>query len=72
MEMMKEIKGQKILEPIRGMEAVDLEVLSQSLIALGNLGMEHDAIQEIDVNPLIVRGSQPVAVDALVVLRESK
>ncbi len=72
MEMMREIKGQKILDAIRGMEAVDLEVLSQSLIALGNLGMEQDAIQEIDVNPLIVRGSQPVAVDALVVLRDAK
>ncbi len=70
MEMMQEIKGKKILEAIRGMEPVDLEVLSKSLIALGNLGMEEDAIQEIDVNPMIVRGSQPVAVDALVVLRE--
>jgi hypothetical protein len=48
---------------------VDLEVMSKSLIALGNLGMEQDAIQEVDVNPLIIRGSQPVAVDALVVLR---
>jgi acetyl-CoA synthetase (ADP-forming) len=72
MEMMREIKGQKILEAIRGMEAVDLEVLSRSLIALGNLGLEQDAIQEVDVNPLIVRGSQPVAVDALVVLRDVK
>ncbi|MGQ9655784.1 MAG: acetate--CoA ligase family protein [Thermodesulfobacteriota bacterium] len=72
MEMMREIKGQKILDAIRGMEAVDLEVLSRSLIALGNLGLEQDAIQEVDVNPLIVRGSQPVAVDALVVLRDVK
>jgi acetyl-CoA synthetase (ADP-forming) len=70
-EMMREIKAQKILDPIRGMEAVDLEVLSESLIALGKVGLEHEDIQEIDVNPMIVRGSQPVAVDALVVLRES-
>lgn len=69
LEMMEEIKGKKILEAIRGMEPVDRELLAQSLIALGNLGMEEEAIQEIDVNPMIVRGSQPVAVDALVVLR---
>jgi acyl-CoA synthetase (NDP forming) len=71
LEMMRDIKAHKILEPIRGMEAVDLDVLARSLIALGRIGMEHEAIQEIDVNPLIVRGSQPVAVDALFVLNEA-
>jgi acyl-CoA synthetase (NDP forming) len=69
LEMMEEIKGKKILDAIRGMEAVDRDLLAQSLIALGDLGMEQEGIQEIDVNPMIVRGSQPVAVDALVVLR---
>lgn len=69
LEMMEEIKGKKILEAVRGMEAVDRDLLAQSLIALGDLGMEHEEIQEIDVNPMIVRGRQPVAVDALVVLR---
>jgi acyl-CoA synthetase (NDP forming) len=70
LEMMDEIKGKKILEAVRGMEAVDRELLAQSLIALGDLGMEHEEIQEIDVNPMIIRGSKPVAVDALVVLRQ--
>lgn len=68
LEMMEEIKGKKILEAVRGMEAVDRDLLAQSLIALGDLGMEQEEIQEVDVNPMIVRGSQPVAVDALVVL----
>jgi acetyl-CoA synthetase (ADP-forming) len=70
LEMMREIKGHKILDAIRGMEAVNLDILSDSLIALGNLGMEHEDVQEIDVNPMIVRGNEPVAVDALVVLKE--
>jgi len=29
---------------------------------------ENERIKEIDINPLILSGSQPVAVDALVVL----
>jgi len=66
--MMAEIRGRKILGAVRGMPAVDLEALGQSLIALGRIGLEHEAVQEIDVNPLIVRGSQAVAVDALIVL----
>jgi acyl-CoA synthetase (NDP forming) len=68
MEMMQEIKARKILEAIRGMPAADLDRLSDILIKVGNIGLEHDSIKEIDINPLILSGSQPVAVDALVVL----
>ena len=68
LEMMKEIKGHEALNAIRGMEAVDREALGQSLIALGNIGMAHDAIKEIDVNPMIIKGDKPIAVDALIVL----
>jgi hypothetical protein len=37
-------------------------------MAVGRIALEHPDIAEIDINPLIVRGSKPVAVDALVVL----
>ena len=67
-EMMDEIKAHKILDAIRGMDAVDREVLSEMLINVGKIGMENDAIKEIDINPVIISGSQPIAVDALVVL----
>ena len=33
------------------------------------IGLDHDEVQEIDINPLVLSGSQPVAVDALVVLK---
>lgn len=69
LEMMEEIKGKKILEAVRGMPPVDRDLLAQSLVALGDLGMEQEDIQEIDVNPMIVRGDKPIAVDALVVLK---
>jgi hypothetical protein len=39
---------------------------------MGKLGLDLDAVKEVDVNPLIVSGSRPVAVDALVVLEEPK
>jgi acyl-CoA synthetase (NDP forming) len=67
-EMMQEIKGHKILEDVRGMPAADLEALSEILIRVGEIGLDNDAIKEIDVNPLILSGGNPVAVDALVVL----
>jgi acetyl-CoA synthetase (ADP-forming) len=68
LEMMREIKAHKILDKVRGMPAADLEELSETLIRVGEIGLEIDAIKEIDINPLIISGRRPVAVDALVVL----
>jgi acyl-CoA synthetase (NDP forming) len=73
MEMMEDIKGKKILEAFRGMAPADRDILAQALIGLGRLGLEHDAVKEVDVNPLILTGEgKPVAVDALVVLEGAK
>jgi acyl-CoA synthetase (NDP forming) len=68
LEMMGEIKAHRILEAVRGMEAADLDMLAGMLINLGRIGLENDRIREIDINPVILSGSRPVAVDALVVL----
>lgn len=66
--MMRGIKGHKILSAFRGMPAVDLNLMSDSVIALGKIALDHPQIEQIDVNPLIIKGSRPVAVDALMVL----
>ncbi len=67
--MPAEIQGSKILGGIRGMAPVRTDQLSHCLRQLGQIGLEHPAISEIDINPLIVRKGLPVAVDALVVLQ---
>jgi len=67
-EMMKGIRGHRILDAIRGMEEVNRDILADILITVGRIGLENERIKEIDINPLIVRGGVPVAVDALVVL----
>ena len=69
-EMMEEIRAKKILEAFRGEPPVDRDILAQSLIALGEIGLQNPAIQEIDINPLKVQNGKPIAVDALVVLGE--
>lgn len=70
LEMMDELPGKKILDAFRGEPPVDRDALAKILIAVGNIGMEHDAVKEIDINPLIISGDKPVAVDALVILGE--
>ena len=68
MEMMKEIRGYKILEGVRGMEAADLDCLANILVSMGEIGIDHNRIKEIDINPLIISGNKPVAVDGLIIL----
>ena len=69
LEMIDEIKTKKILGEFRGSPAVDREALAKALVGEGELGMKYDSIAEIDINPLIISGDKPVAVDALVVLK---
>ncbi|PKN04585.1 MAG: carboxylate--amine ligase [Deltaproteobacteria bacterium HGW-Deltaproteobacteria-9] len=67
-EMIHEIRAVKLLGAFRGENAVDEDVLVKALVGIGELGMTHDEIAEIDINPLIVTEGKPVAVDALVIL----
>lgn len=72
-EMVPEIRHQKIIEPFRGEAAIDLDTLSQILVTLGEIGLQYEAVQSIDINPLKIRpDGKPVAVDALVTLGSAK
>jgi hypothetical protein len=44
-------------------------MLAEMLIMVGRIGIENNRIKEIDINPVIISGGKPVAVDALVVLQ---
>lgn len=69
LEMIDEIKTKKMLGEFRGSPAVDRKALAKALIGVGDLGIKYDSIAEVDINPLIICGDKPVAVDALVVLK---
>ncbi|MBI9082310.1 MAG: acetate--CoA ligase family protein [Desulfobacterales bacterium] len=69
--MMGEIRGHKILDTVRGMEAADRDRLAEILVAMGRIGIENPEIREIDINPIIIDGGgRPVAVDSLIVFEE--
>jgi len=71
-EMIQEIRSRKILEPFRGEYAVDLDVLSRTLVALGEIGRQYEEVVGVDINPLKIRpDGKPVSVDALVVLKSA-
>ena len=68
-EMINEIRAVKLLHAFRGEKSVDRDILIKALVGIGHLGMNHEEIAEIDINPLIVKDGKPVAVDALVILK---
>lgn len=70
LQMIGDIKSSKIIRGIRKIPAADMDQLADILVQLGNIGLEHKEINEIDINPIILDGSRPVAVDGLVVLRQ--
>jgi len=69
MDMMSDIRANKILEEFRGKPAVDRNALAALLIGLGKLGLENEAVAEVDINPIKLVDGKPVAVDALIVLQ---
>ena len=69
-DMVRELRFSKALGSFRGQSPVDLETLTNALTALGRIGLELEAVAEIDVNPMIVTPEGRVkAADALVALR---
>ncbi|MEW5912833.1 MAG: acetate--CoA ligase family protein [Thermodesulfobacteriota bacterium] len=71
LEMMQEVRGRGLLGPVRGLPPADQGALADMLVALGRLGVELPAVAEVDLNPVILAGGRPVAVDALVVLAKA-
>ena len=69
MDMLGDIRANKILDAFRGKPAVDRDALAALLIGLGKLGLENEAVAEVDINPIKLVDGKPVAVDALIVLR---
>ncbi len=68
-QMMNEIRSTKILDAVRGMPKVDRQILSRAIVGVGRAAIDNPEIIEIDINPLIVVGSKPIAVDGLIVLK---
>jgi acetyl-CoA synthetase (ADP-forming) len=67
-EMLGQTRAAALLGPVRGWPAVDTGVLVRVLLALSRLALERQDIAAVDINPLVVEGAQPLAVDALVLI----
>jgi len=67
LRMVYELKSNALLNEFRSEPDVDLEALADTLEAIAKCGLEDPLIEAIDVNPIVISGNRPVAVDALVI-----
>jgi succinyl-CoA synthetase beta subunit len=67
-DMIADLASQALLGPFRGEPAVDRDLLAAVLVGLSSLAQQRADIASVDLNPLIVSGGVPIAVDALVEL----
>jgi acetyl coenzyme A synthetase (ADP forming)-like protein len=70
-EMIRSIKGYKLLTGIRGEEPVDTDLLEEYLLRLSQLITDFPDIEQMDINPLLVfgKGKKCCVVDAKIILK---
>lgn len=66
------LKGSKILEGTRGKPPADLDSIISVLINASNLMMEHDAISQLDLNPVIAYSDSVCAVDSRIIIGQTE
>ena len=63
-EMIRQVKMVKILEGVRGEAPRDLDALAEIILRVSQLATRHEAISEMDINPVIAYERGALAVDA--------
>jgi succinyl-CoA synthetase beta subunit len=68
----EELEAARLLQGYRGQPAADHAALAETVRTVGDCVVEHDAIAEIDVNPVLAGPDGAVALDGLVTLTEAE
>ena len=71
-EMVRGIRGYKLLEGVRGETSVDLIALEEIIQRVSQLVGDHEEILEMDVNPLVAFPDRVLALDARFSLAKSE
>lgn len=71
-EMIREIKGYPLLEGFRGQEAVDIANLERLILKVSGFVEQNPELKELDLNPVFAYSHGAIAVDARVILEDSR
>lgn len=70
--MIRQIKGYKVLEGLRGKPPVDVKAIEDCLLRLSQMAAAHREIIELDINPLICHTDGCVVADSRILLKRRK
>ncbi len=70
-ELPDRLAGRKLLQGYRGQKPLDRKATADILMAVGRLAAACPDIEQIDINPLVVRAGRLVAVDATVIRQKA-
>jgi acetyltransferase len=69
-EMIREVKGYRVLEGVRGRPPGDVQALADVILKLSRLAADFaEEVEELDINPLIVLPTGVRAADVLILKR---
>lgn len=70
--MIEGIRSHRLLDGVRGEPSADVDAIAECIMRLSQLCIEQDAIDELDINPLIVypRGEGAFVADARISMRD--
>jgi acetate---CoA ligase (ADP-forming) subunit beta len=69
--LIHELKGYKILEGARGKPPADLDSITNILTNVSDLMMEHEAINQLDLNPVLAYSDSACAVDTRIIIKQT-
>jgi succinyl-CoA synthetase beta subunit len=70
LDALRSLRGAQLFAGARGTEKVDLDAVADAVVAVAELADRlGDRLESLEINPLLVRGSQVEALDALITWR---
>lgn len=69
--LIHDVQARKLMAAVRGLPAIDKHKMADLLVGLSKLAAANPVILEIDCNPILADGPDPVVVDSLVKLKLS-
>ncbi len=69
LDLIQDVQARKLMRAVRGLPEIDKQAMAGLLANLSKLAAARAEVVEIDCNPILTDGAQPVVVDALVKLR---
>ncbi|MDO8767672.1 MAG: acetate--CoA ligase family protein [Burkholderiaceae bacterium] len=68
--MLRSLRSARLFDGFRGLPAVDLSAIAMRIAGLCDWFLRYEALHELEINPLALRGEQAWALDALMTLSE--